>query len=150
MDLLGDHDLVDKCLAQCGLHRHQVEDICPATPFQQMLAKDAVAVAAWSYQCVFEVIGDTERAISAFQLVLAGNAILRTRLVRPDPVDAKTYQVVEHPSNDRITKVDIGLDDYIRRDQAKRIAYGQPLTRLALVTNSGKNYIVLSWVSQLF
>lgn len=146
MDVLDDYDVVDKSLAQCGLYRHQVAEIAPCTPLQQTLAKDVVACGAWSYQAVFEVLGDTARAMNAFQLVIAQTSILRTRLAKPGSVDSKTYQVIERPAEVAVTKVAINLDDHLKREQSKRIAYGQPLTHLALVQDPVQTYLVLSWV----
>lgn len=114
-----------------------VTDIYPCTPFQEgVMALSITSPGAYVAQHVFELPNELSEDLDAFRvawdIVVAANPILRTRIVQTE--SKGLMQVV---SNEKISwKSNNDLEQYLNMDKTIPIGIGSILNRHAIVTTS--------------
>ncbi|TQV92502.1 hypothetical protein V2A60_007184 [Cordyceps javanica] len=141
----GDFELITQAQKQAiivaaaadhALSASQIKDIYPTTPMQQgLIALDALRPGSYLSQRVYQIkTGVSLRKLeSAWGAVMDANPPLRTRVIRRAD-DGLTYQVVIRGQ----TKLHMAhnLPKYLADDEAKPMGLGEPLLRLAIVSNT--------------
>ncbi|CAG8214869.1 unnamed protein product [Penicillium olsonii] len=122
-----------------------VEDVYPCTPLQEaLMALSAKFMDAYIAQRVIELpdASSANQLRTAFEIVSAQSAILRTRIVQV-PRRGLMQVVVRH--NVQWSRSS-NLDDYLRDDTLKGMSLGTELCRFGIVSDqaTGKCHIVLS------
>ena len=137
--LLDSWHLVNGCILQCGVDASAIEDIMPCTPFQRELMTASHQLGCWLFQAVFELgAGSEERAQRTFEVLRERTPLFRTRIVQHG---TSLYQVV---LNDSIVwhEEHTSLQSYKARDYTKRISYGDPSCRYAIIRDANRTYLV--------
>ncbi|KAI5468188.1 hypothetical protein BGZ63DRAFT_419816 [Mariannaea sp. PMI_226] len=119
----------------CHVAPQDIEDVYPATPFQEGLtAVTAQQPAAYVAQNVFRMRDvDTMRFKEAWSNLIDSLSILRTRIVY-HTARSGSVQVVIRKGLDWNQATDLQM--YLAQDKAQPFAYGTPLHRLAIVKHS--------------
>ena len=148
-DLLVD-ELVSMVATQCQVHDDSVLDIYPCTPLQEGLMAISIDKArAYLRQNLYQLPEtlDVGRLKHAWEVVVAANPILRTRIVSIDSIgDVGCLQVVlaDHISwlQPNCPKV-----QYLSDDLDLPITWGSPLSRFAVVApvDSTDDDVYLVW-----
>ncbi|KAI5364038.1 Putative AMP-dependent synthetase/ligase, Condensation domain, phosphopantetheine binding ACP [Septoria linicola] len=138
--LMQQWDTISTCLQQARLDNHELEDIAPCVGFQPELMRATNDQGIFTLQLVF-AIGNKEsllRAREVIDKIVRDNSIFRTRLVQHEQ---DLYQVVSK-NPPAWTEFEGSLDAYKAQDQARRMHYGDPLIRIAVVHDPQSTYIV--------
>lgn len=140
---------VDACLKEtaelCAVEPQQIQDLYPCTPLQEgLLALTAKRPGDYITRCVLELQGtvQTNKFQQAWENVLEKLSILRTRIV--DLAKEGLMQVVIDQPPQWISSGNAILDEYVRVDEERTTGLGTSLVRYGLVTDSGKNFFVLT------
>ena len=137
--LLDSWHLVNKCILQCGVDVSAIEDIMPCSPTQREMMTASHQLGCWLLQLVFEVeAGSDERARRTFEVLREKTPVFRTSIVQHE---TDLYQVV---LNDSIVWQEecTSLQSYKARDCIKRISYGDPSCRYAIIRDADRTYVV--------
>ncbi|KAH8896009.1 acetyl-CoA synthetase-like protein [Thozetella sp. PMI_491] len=137
--------LVRVAATACGVLPDDVEDIYPCTPLQEgIVAITSRLPGAYVMRNAFELTKDIDltRFQDAWQRTVDVNAIHRTRIVLTDALES--VQVVLNPRPIQWHVVDSCIDNFLVEDKDIITAYGNPLSRYAIVKDSGKVYFVWS------
>ena len=133
-------DLIYTCLLQCNITPHELEDIYLCGPFQKELMRSSHDSGLWSYQTFFKVEGEASlpRAKQAIELTWQRNPVFRSRIIQ---YGSTAYQVIV---KDKLEwkEYEGELTRFHDIDMSKRFQYGEPLSRLAVVRDTGAIYIV--------
>ena len=119
---------------QCGVNKHDVEDIYPATALQEGLLALSVKQKGTYITHVplkLEDATDLERFQKAWEATVNANSILRTRLVQSE--DGKLHQVVLRTGLD--WQHATSLKAYLVEQAEVQFELGCPLARQAIVTD---------------
>ena len=142
--LLDSRQLVNKCIIECGVDASAIEDITPCTPYQKSVMTEGHEFGRWVFQAVFELeAGSEERGRRTFEIIRQRTPIFRTRIVQ---YEMELYQVIL--KNDGIAwgEENTSLQTYKSRESNRRIGYGDPTGRYAIVRDAGKTYFVWTMV----
>ncbi|KAK4169038.1 hypothetical protein QBC43DRAFT_356593 [Cladorrhinum sp. PSN259] len=143
--LTRDVDL-DQIATQCGVPAEMIEEVYPCSPLQeglmamteQRLRQDGGGQNAYVNRYVYRVPLNINRAgfQKAWAMLAKKAPILRTRIVIAGIPNhgSSLLQVVIREELSWLTGHD--LDDYISEDREKKMGYGTPLLRLAMVQDS--------------
>ena len=115
-----------------GIEAASIEDVYPATPFQEaLMALSSGSRADYSISTVHKLPKgiDLDRFCSACQSVAYCNAILRTRLVNTQL--HKTLQVIVREGISWARGA--GIDSYLQNKQAHSMGFGDRLAQYAIV-----------------
>ncbi|GIZ48119.1 hypothetical protein CKM354_001119200 [Cercospora kikuchii] len=138
--LMQQWDIIKTCLEQTGIENHELEDIAPCAGFQQELMRATNDTGIFMIQVIFNA--GNEKSISRAKIVIdrivQSNSIFRTRIVQHEQ---DFYQVVVKRPVEWV-EFDGTLEAYKVQDEARRIHYGDPLIRLAVVRGPHGLYIV--------
>ena len=141
--LIDSWKFVNDCIYQCNIDGSALEDIVQCTPYQKVIMASNHQFGAMFLQSVFELeSGSEERARRTFEVLRQRNPLFRSRIVQHE---LDLYQVV---LNDDISwdEERIGLETYKSRELNRRISYGAPLCRYAIIRDAGKTYFVWTMV----
>ncbi|KAI1430745.1 hypothetical protein GGR50DRAFT_163740 [Xylaria sp. CBS 124048] len=120
----GDESLINLAATQCGIPASSIEDIYPTTPLQEGLVALAAKqpgkyIVTMKHQLSEGV--ELEKFVAAWDLTVASNPILRTRVIESDSLgflqvvvrDAIPWQTVddEDAYEERISATNMGLGD---------------------------------------
>lgn len=127
----------------CGVDAALIEDTYPCTPLQEgLMAMTAKQPDAYIGRDVVEIPKyiNLERFQAAWTIVIARNAILRTRIVQ---TTCRLVQVViEENVKWAISK---SLPEYLAEDRRTSMHLGDPLARWALIVNSEEQSRQFVW-----
>ncbi|KAL1606835.1 NRPS [Paraconiothyrium brasiliense] len=130
---LSTADIVRAAAEQCEVDARSVVDLYPATALQEgLFALTFTEQASYVFQCVCRMppLLDIKRFKSAWDNVVQEFPILRTRMVYLESTG--TLQAVL--SQDSVEwRSGSDLSDYLARDSALSVEYGNALSRLAIV-----------------
>ncbi|KAH9429253.1 hypothetical protein MCOR02_010659 [Pyricularia oryzae] len=141
--LCSSPDDVSPCRARlaaaCGLDAEDlVEDAYPCTPLQEgLLALATKSAGAYTFRSVLEIPKHVEvdRFRRAWETAVRRMPILRTRIVEHGDSGRLVQVVVDEPIR---WTVATDLEQYIQKDASDPVGLGKPLSRYALVHNSGE------------
>lgn len=141
-DHLEAYKLVNACLAQCDLHGALLEDILPCTPFQRELMNASHNLGCWTFQAVFQISKNAEaRAKQVIEDLHTRNPIFRTRIAQ---YGTELYQIVSKaPVEWQIHEVP--LEVFKATELPKRMQYGSPLSRCAIVNDTSRDEKFIVW-----
>jgi amino acid adenylation domain-containing protein len=135
----------EEIISQCGVKAEEVEDYYMTTPTQdEGMRSHIIDPRVWVGKYAYEIPAeyDIGRFRSAWEDVVASNAILRTRFVKLDSV--RSVQVVLKET----IKWGHGdsLDGYFRHVASLALGFGKPLAHYAIINdvNTGAKYFL--WV----
>ncbi|RDL30479.1 uncharacterized protein BP5553_10357 [Venustampulla echinocandica] len=132
--------LTEEVAKQCGIDKDLIEDIYPCTPFQEdLMAVETHKLSTNVSRHVYEIPSnvDIPRFRSAWEVLFASSATLRTRIVN---TEHGLFQVV---LKEKISwQNGESLEQYLNQDKDISVTYGSPLTRYAIVGNPRKRFIV--------
>ena len=126
-----------------SIEQGDVLDIYPCTPMQEgLMALTTENPTAYVLQDVFELPSGIDVPLfkAAWASVARGNEILRTRIVFVERLGL-CQAVMDERIQWQQAK---SLEDYLSRDRAQAMAYGQRLTRYAIINDGARNYFVWS------
>lgn len=136
--------LVQSVAAQCRIEPGSVQDIYPCSPLQEGFVGLSIREnGIYLGQIIYRLSSttDLDRFRAAWEDVLAYNEILRTRIVHV-PTQG-TLQVVLKPYTEWQTGSN--LEQYLRTERGRRLAYGDPLCRYGIFTgDTEESYFVLN------
>ncbi|CAK1365557.1 putative peroxisomal-coenzyme A synthetase [Cercospora beticola] len=138
--LMQQWDIIKTCLEQTGIENHELEDIAPCAGFQEELMRATNDTGIFMIQVIFNAGNEKSisRAKTVIDRIVQSNSIFRTRVVQHEQ---DFYQVVVKKPIEW-TEFDGTLEAYKVQDEARRIHYGDPLIRLAVVRDPHGLYIV--------
>lgn len=125
-------------LDQCHIPTEQIEDVYPCTSAQEALVALSMSNPnAYVARYVYRLATATEstRLEAAVKTVVLAHTILRTRVIQS--ATQGSLQVVVKAAVPLVHAE--GLDRYLQRDMESPIIPGDPLLRLALVNDLGKD-----------
>ncbi|RYP81490.1 hypothetical protein DL769_001961 [Monosporascus sp. CRB-8-3] len=137
--------IIHDAAAACGVAVEDVEDVYPCTPLQEGLVAISTRMpGAYVLQSPFQLPStiDMTRFRDAWQQVVDSSAILRTRIVLTSALDAVQVVLRPHPLEWRTESAT--LNDYLARERATLINYGQSLNRYTIVGSGSTRYFVWS------
>lgn len=140
--MLEAYKLATACLAQCDLHGALLEDILPCTSFQRELMRASHELGCWTFQAVFEISKNAEaRAKEVVNDLHSRNPIFRTRIAQ---YGTELYQIVsKSPVEWQV--YDEPLEVFKARELPKRMHYGAPLSRCAVVRDTSRSSTYIVW-----
>ena len=140
---LESYHLVNTCILQCSVDVSSIEDITPCTPFQAEVMAASHGFGCWVFQAVFELEAGSEvRGRKTFEVLRQKSPIFRTRIVQHE---MSLYQVILIDDIDWQEET-ISLQTYKARESNRRIGYGDPTSRYAIIHDDGKIYFVWTMV----
>ncbi len=141
--LLDSFKIVNNCILQCDVDAGAIQDIMPCSPFQREIMTSSHNYGSYLFQAVFELEAGSEgRARRTFEVLKEKTPVFRTRIVQHG---TDLYQVVLKEGimwQEECTS----LESYKARESNKRMSYGNPLCRYAVVRNADKTYFVWTMV----
>ena len=145
--LMESSSIVNTCVLQCGVDSSLIEDIIPCAPYQRALMTDIHESGCWLMDTVIELQrGTEERVRKAFEVLRQKNPALRTRIIQHG---LDLYQVI---LNDPIHwhEEHTNVDDYMSRDLARRMSYGDSLSRYAIIREADRSFLMWTKVRTIF
>ncbi|GAB1318076.1 hypothetical protein MFIFM68171_08286 [Madurella fahalii] len=149
--LLGEAEAVDRLVSvaamQCRVAKGRIFDLYPCTPLQEgLMTLSLEKKGAYFGQSVF-LLPETlnvDRLKRAWDVVVAANPILRTRIINADT--AGCFQAV---LDDSITWLHptCSKEQYLANDLNTPLAWGQPLNRFAVLAAAGSEQALLVWTA---
>lgn len=135
-------ELVQEAATKCNIDANKIEDIYPCTALQEgLILLSNTQAGAYVSQNVFPLSpeADIDRFCSAWETTARSALLLRTRIVHIERVGSLQV-VINEPL---IWQQSDNLNDYLLSDKLVPIAYGESLTRYAIVQQSdGSQYFV--------
>ncbi|KAI1275330.1 hypothetical protein F5Y07DRAFT_400555 [Xylaria sp. FL0933] len=122
----SEEDLIKLAAAQCGVPSSSIEDVYPTTPLQEGLMALAAKrpsryIATFEYELAEGL--DRDKFVAAWNITVALNAILRTRIVQSDSLgflqvvlrDPVSWHTVddEQAYEEHIKKMEMGLGSHL-------------------------------------
>ncbi len=138
-------DVVRQAAAACGVLPDDVEDAYPCTPLQEGLVAIASRLpGAYMMQNSFQLTQEIDlvRFKDAWQRIVDASTVHRTRVILTESLES--IQVVLQPRPIEWISEKGALEEYLTKDKATIIAYGQPLSRYAIVDSDDARYFVWS------
>ena len=134
--------ILEEASAQCGVDKSAIQNCYPTTPLQEgLMALSMRNTGAYLAQKLFRIPSgfDNQRFQNAWERVIQGEDILRTRIVHTQ--SSGSVQVVLKAGTAWNSATDI--KSYLAEDLNTSVQYGGPLMRLAIVEEpSGASYFV--------
>lgn len=137
----------EQALSISGLNKDKIEDIYPTTALQEgLMALTAQQTAMYTVQLRLSVSSGVNfsRLKDAWQSVVDSNPILRTRIVPTE--NEGSMQVVVKPESILWTMISSlhfsSLEEYLARDLANPMSFGQPLVRFAVTSFSDDRHTI--------
>jgi amino acid adenylation domain-containing protein len=132
---------------QCGVSPDDIIDIYPCSPLQEGLTVESMKDARLNvgkYVFILPPKTDISRLRNAWEAVIDGNEILRTRIV---PSDKGFIQVVlrhEELELNTFEKADNenALEEFVQNDELHKISPPKNMMKLTLLTVKGTTYLV--------
>ncbi|QMW34815.1 hypothetical protein F9C07_2280446 [Aspergillus flavus] len=135
--------LLEEAAGHCSIARSDIQDVYPCTPLQEgVFSMSNTHTGAYVAQSAFRLPAgfDIQRFKDAWQTLVDAHSILRTRIVT---IGSTSYQVVLTEDAAKLEwQQDSSLEKYLQRDHAISVTSGTPLTRYAIVEDSGSSIFV--------
>ena len=142
--LLDSRNLVNKCIIECDVDVSAIEDIMPCTPYQKSVMTEGHEFGRWVFQAVFKLeAGSEERGRRTFEIIRQRTPIFRTRIVQ---YEMELYQVILKDDGIAWQEESTSLQAFKSRESSRRIGFGDPTGRYAIVRDAGKTFFVWTMV----
>ena len=136
---LANAEAIAYLATSCQLNSDEIEDIYPASAFQEVLLTLSMAHGTYLLQWVFQVDSEMDQISlrKTWDQIHRQRTMLRTRLVR------QAGQLVQVALKlDIEWEYGVSLDQYRARSLSKHVEYGHPLFRYALIKENGAYYFI--------